>query len=448
MQPVSQTEVWVEENESGRIIASAVSGANGAFRIDNLWPSNYRILNRATSLSLGGAVAIDEARRNDQFVVKAGAVEDLEVVAQAPLTVNRNLNPRLIGADGELSTTPIPVDPGIRMRIYIAGEGLDQVGADGILINSPFFKIDSSSLRKEAFQTSYPVISFELTSAANAPFGDYSIRLQSRTSEVAFIPGAITVDPGVESEYASPTDDPAFFVRQHYRDLFGRDADAEGLEYWTSQLEQCGKDLACLRARRLKISTAFFSAVEFQEKEAFIIRLYRTALGRAPSLAEFATAREQFSNAKAAEKGSIVLSLVESEAFQKQYPKTMTQAEFVDRLVMNIRDRVGIDLVNHRDKLLQFAADSRAKVIQEIADDREVADAEYDRAFVLMQYFAYLQRDPDEAGYKFWLNALASRPRNDPSRLASISCAFVNSSEYQSRFGMLLTHNVTECGTQ
>jgi hypothetical protein len=405
-------------------------------------------LNRATSLSLGGAVAIDEARRNDQFVVKAGAVEDLEVVAQAPLTVNRNLNPRLIGADGELSTTPIPVDPGIRMRIYIAGEGLDQVGADGILINSPFFKIDSSSLRKEAFQTSYPVISFELTSAANAPFGDYSIRLQSRTSEVAFIPGAITVDPGVESEYASPTDDPAFFVRQHYRDLFGRDADAEGLEYWTSQLEQCGKDLACLRARRLKISTAFFSAVEFQEKEAFIIRLYRTALGRAPSLAEFATAREQFSNAKAAEKGSVVLSLVESEAFQKQYPKTMPQAEFVDRLVMNIRDRVGIDLVNHRDKLLQFAADSRAKVIQEIADDREVADAEYDRAFVLMQYFAYLQRDPDEAGYKFWLNALASRPRNDPSRLASISCAFVNSSEYQSRFGMLLTHNVTECGTQ
>jgi dipeptidyl aminopeptidase/acylaminoacyl peptidase len=39
----------------------------------------------------------------------------------------------------------------------------------------------------------------------------------------------------------------------------------------------------------------------------------------------------------------------------------------------------------------------------------EFKTREYNPAFVLMQYFGYLRRDPDEGGYFFWLDVLNNR---------------------------------------
>jgi len=36
-------------------------------------------------------------------------------------------------------------------------------------------------------------------------------------------------------------------------------------------------------------------------------------------------------------------------------------------------------------------------------DNRALVDAEYNRAFVATEYFGYLRRDPDMAGYLFGL---------------------------------------------
>jgi hypothetical protein len=75
----------------------------------------------------------------------------------------------------------------------------------------------------------------------------------------------------------------------------------------------------------------------------------------------------------------------------------------------------------------------------------------YNDAFVLMQYFGYLRRNPDDspdnnfAGYDFWLNKLNqfSQPgedmRNDSqafdrARRAEMVRAFIESSEYRERF--------------
>ena len=74
------------------------------------------------------------------------------------------------------------------------------------------------------------------------------------------------------------------------------------------------------------------------------------------------------------------------------------------------------------------------------------ARAEYNRAFVLMQYFGYLKREPDQRGYEFWLNVMNSKPANDASAYRSMVCAFLSSTEYQSRFGMIMTHTNSECG--
>jgi hypothetical protein len=55
--------------------------------------------------------------------------------------------------------------------------------------------VDAASLTLQQFHDSTPVISFEVTLAANAPPGDYSIRLQSNSGEVAYLAGGITINP-------------------------------------------------------------------------------------------------------------------------------------------------------------------------------------------------------------------------------------------------------------
>ena len=67
-----------------------------------------------------------------------------------------------------------------------------------------------------------------------------------------------------------------------------------------------------------------------------------------------------------------------------------------------------------------------------------VADRFFNRAFVSMQYFGYLRRDPnsgpdtDFAGYNFWLNKLNSF--NGDYVKAEMVKAFLSSLEYRKRF--------------
>jgi hypothetical protein len=67
------------------------------------------------------------------------------------------------------------------------------------------------------------------------------------------------------------------------------------------------------------------------------------------------------------------------------------------------------------------------------ADSASLTRAEFDPAFVLMEYFGYLRRDPDEAGYQFWLSKLEQFNGNYIQ--AEMVKAFINSDEYRRRFG-------------
>jgi hypothetical protein len=59
--------------------------------------------------------------------------------------------------------------------------------------------------------------------------------------------------------------------------------------------------------------------------------------------------------------------------------------------------------------------------------------AKFNEAFVMMEYFGYLRRDPDEGGYKFWLQKLNEFHGNFVQ--AEMVKAFINSTEYRQRFG-------------
>jgi hypothetical protein len=77
-----------------------------------------------------------------------------------------------------------------------------------------------------------------------------------------------------------------------------------------------------------------------------------------------------------------------------------------------------------------------------VAENQALVAAEYNRAFVLMQYFGYLRRNPDEAGYRFWLNVLDNR---EPGNFRGMVCSFITSEEYQRRFSSVIAHTNSEC---
>jgi hypothetical protein len=52
----------------------------------------------------------------------------------------------------------------------------------------------------------------------------------------------------------------------------------------------------------------------------------------------------------------------------------------------------------------------------------QLAISQFNRAFVLLQYFVYLRRDPDLAGYDFWLNILNNA---EPNNYRAMVCAFL-----------------------
>ena len=55
----------------------------------------------------------------------------------------------------------------------------------------------------------------------------------------------------------------------------------------------------------------------------------------------------------------------------------------------------------------------------------------YHDAFVLMEYYGYLRRDPEAAGFNAWLNYLNAHPGDWRTMVRG----FVNSVEYRKRFG-------------
>jgi hypothetical protein len=450
--------IWVEQSTTGRVIGATTVSADGSYRIDALLPGHYRVLVEQHDTVLDNSASPSDevklaraAELASQVVVSAHSTSSAGASAVAPRTSFQFLNPRFLGINRELSSLALPLEPGRRFRVYLGGEGVDQVPEAAIQVNSPFFKIEPGSLALEQFGTAFPVVSIELAVAANAPFGDYSIRLQSNSGEVAYLAGGITIDPGVHSTTVNPLDDPHFFVAQHYRDVLGREPDPNGLEYWASQLEQCGSDVSCMRSRQLSISNAFFAESEFQRTGSFVYGLYK-AIGRRPAFDEFINDQKLMVDTVGgieSKRQRLALDFVgRRDEFAEKYPARLKADEFVASLLSDNIQKGSADISSERAALLVLYDGSdagRAAILSRLVASPGFVRAEYNRTFVLMQYFAYLRRDPDEAGYNFWVNVLQNKSPREADAFRSVACAFLSSTEYQARFGMAVYRTNGEC---
>ncbi len=207
--PAFGANVWAEEEATGRIVASSITLANGLYRLENLLPGRYQL--RVEALD-GPVLAAEIASQRGAYAGLSSLsqtsfrTEELGIInikAERALRLNAQLsekpselNPALIGFNGQLSTLAVPLAQGRVYTIYVGGGGLNlkQLAADGISITSPYLSVNPSSITQQQFGSNLSVISFDVMVNENTPAGDYSVRLLSGTGEVAYIVGGLTVE--------------------------------------------------------------------------------------------------------------------------------------------------------------------------------------------------------------------------------------------------------------
>ncbi|MFN2453160.1 MAG: DUF4394 domain-containing protein [Pyrinomonadaceae bacterium] len=256
----------------------------------------------------------------------------------------------------------------------------------------------------------------------------------------------ITDDDAADTA-ANPIDSTEFFVTQQYRDFLNREPEAGGFAYWTGQINQCGTDQTCITRKRIDVSAAFFIEQEFQQTGSFIIRLYRAAFGRRPTYLEFVRDFGRLSNSPtaaetAARQAAFANEFSARTEFNTRYG-SLSNADFVNRLYQTanvpfIDSQARDELIND----LNSGQTTRAQVLRNLINVPFFSTREFNPTFVLAEYLGYLRRDPDEAGYQFWLDVLNNRV---PGNYRAMVCAFLTSAEYQQRFGSNVTRTNADC---
>jgi hypothetical protein len=276
----------------------------------------------------------------------------------------------------------------------------------------------------------------------------------------------LRIRPGTNPPQIITIDDTDFFVQQHYVDFLNRMPDASGFAFWNANINNCGANPACVDAQRVNTSAAYFLSIEFQDTGYLVERMYKAAYGSPNGtstfggthqiqvpvvrLSEFLPDTKQiglgvvvgqpgWENALAANKAAFAAAFVARSRFTTAFAPSLPADQFVDQLNTNAGNPLSTTERNNLVAALNSQTMTRAQVLQAVAEDPDLNTAEFNRAFVLMQYFGYLRRDPnngngdtDYTGFDFWLSKL--NQFNGNYQAADMVKSFIVSGEYRGRF--------------
>ncbi len=262
----------------------------------------------------------------------------------------------------------------------------------------------------------------------------FTITLSNVTGDGFGTPTSATVsitDNDGAANGPNPIDQTPFFVRQHYIDFLNREPDPTGYAGWQDILNKCNP--GDTRCDRIHVSSAFFLAPEFQQRGYFVYRFYPVAFGRKPDYAEFMPdiARVSgFLTPAELEAAKVAFSneFITRPAFVARF-NGLSAMQYVDLLLSTAGVTVSPTAHANWIALAGTPGPPRAQVLREISESVEVSNKYFNQAFVVMQYFGYLRRDPD-AFYLDWIQLLDTT--GDSRTMVN---GFMNSPEYRLRFG-------------
>jgi len=269
------------------------------------------------------------------------------------------------------------------------------------------------------------------------------------------------------------------FVRSQYHDFLNREPDAPGLSFWTDNIEKCndasrrppGQTVAqCIDKQRESTAVAFFMAPEFQITGGFVYHLYKGSLTGSPnydggSPGRFPTSLEFLRDLATVSEGIVVNNQISGVVVEAN--RNRLAAEFVQRpefiakygglnntlYVQELFNTTGISATPAEKQALvnglTGGTETKASVLRKVVDGTVVisegnvqfttsygqafVNQENRRVFVFMEYLGYLRRNPDPAGFVFWLGKLNTY-NGDPF-VAEMVRSFILAPEYRQRFG-------------
>jgi hypothetical protein len=300
---------------------------------------------------------------------------------------------------------------------------------------------------------SYAENSENFTVTLSAPAGN-NVSLGSPATET------ITINnDAANNGTPNQIDASSFFVREHYIDFLNREPDTSGLNFWINNINGCTPQPSCIDVQRINTSAAFFLSIEFQDTGYLVYRFYKSAYGNISGavpvplrLNEFLPDTQRIGQGVVVNVGNwqqqlddnktaFAEAFVQRPRFLAAYPLTLTPTQFVEGL--NAQAGGVLTPAQHDQLISDLSAGikTRAQVLRAVAENQTLYNAEFNRAFVLMQYFGYLRRNPDDApegtmdfqGYNFWLGKLNAFGGNFVN--AEMVKSFLLSGEYRQRFG-------------
>jgi hypothetical protein len=295
--------------------------------------------------------------------------------------------------------------------------------------------------------------SVTLTNASGALLGSPSV-------------ATVTINDNEGTTGTNPFTQAGYFVRMQYLDFFSREPDTSGLNFWTNEITSCGSNTQCTEIKRINVSAAFYLSIEFRDTGYLVERIYRAAYGNGTGTSTLG-GTHQFSvpvirfeeflpDTQEIGRGVVVgqtgweqvlennkqvflNAFVLRARFTGAFPAGMTPAQYVDALNANAGGALSTSERNQLVTDLTNGTKTRAQVLRAVAEDADLNTAENNRAFVLMQFYGYLRRNPNDApdadytGYDFWLSKLNQFNGNFVN--AEMVKAFIQSDEYKHRFG-------------
>ena len=253
-----------------------------------------------------------------------------------------------------------------------------------------------------------------------------------------------------------------FFVQQQYIDFLRRFPEPTGLQFYLDILNGCHpSDIECIKFTRGAISANFFRSPEFQRKGSYVMYLYMVSLGQRPATVDELSNPAKIDRPHYAEfmadlgtistpnddpaltnqkKDELSVAWLQRAEIVARFPASLSNAAFVQKLV----DTAGVNLANQTGLVndLNGGQKTRAQVLRAVAESPEVDDKFYKQAFVTMEYFGYLRRDPEvcvgspnpsQCGYIFHNERFKLTADKDFLE-NTIVRGFIESPEYINRF--------------
>jgi hypothetical protein len=220
-----------------------------------------------------------------------------------------------------------------------------------------------------------------------------------------------------------------------YVDLLSREPEPGGFAGWTHRLDYCGQQgeppPPCDRVT--VGGDGFLQSDEFFDRQFFVIRLYRTGLGRIPAyddvgdlayVSGFLSPDDLELN-----KQELVEEIMSRPEFSSAY-NSFDNAGFVDKLIQTAAVTVPQNVRDSWVNALNSGTTTRALVFRQLSERPEVSAKYLHEAQVASCYYGFFTRNPDAA----YFNYLA-RLDSGEITLADLAFAFINADEYRSRFG-------------